>query len=148
MEQVSGKRRCARGRTILFLGKQFCRTYRIQEELLVLIISMIISEKWLLRNTFGLKAFLSREPVFMMMWACPLPRHNRHKQRVRMGFVFENKYYGKTPIACCLRDKKSGWKKKEKVFFSFPRDSLFTIAPMSRSNYPALSMCTPLTIRA
>jgi hypothetical protein len=65
-----------------------------------------------------------------------------------MGFVFENKDYAETPIACCLRDKKSGWKKKEKVFFSFPRDSLFIIAPMSRSNYPALSMCMPLTVRA
>jgi hypothetical protein len=53
-----------------------------------------------------------------MMWACPLPRHNRHKQ-----FVFENKYYGKSP------------RKRKYFFFSVLRAiaRLALNAPMSRS---------------
>jgi hypothetical protein len=46
----------------------------------------------------------------------------------------------KTPIACCLKIKRSVEKKKEKVFFlfCFPRDSPFIIAPMSRSQLPSV----------
>jgi hypothetical protein len=53
-------------------------------------------------------------------------------------FVFENKYYGKTPIACCLKIKRSVEKKKEKVFFlfCFPLARPFIIAPMSHSQLP------------
>ncbi len=96
VEQVSGERQCARGRTILFLRKQYCHTYRIQERELSFKEGQFFlywSSAWLLvRNVFweiplDWRRFLSREPVFMMMWACPLPRHNRHKERVRIGTV-------------------------------------------------------------
>jgi len=122
----SGKRRLARGRTILFLGKQYCHTYRIQER------EFSFNEgKFFLYRTparssvrngfweipFDRRRFSRREPVLLMMWTCPLPRHNRHKQRVRIGTVciweqilWENSH------RLLSKDKEIGWEKKENIF--------------------------------
>jgi hypothetical protein len=126
---VSGKRWLARGRTILFLGKQYCHTCRIQEK------EFSFNEgKFFLYRTparssvrdgfweipFDRRRFSRREPVLLMMWTCPLPRHNRHKQRVRLGTVciweqilWENSH------RLLSKDKEIGWKKKKKIFFPF-----------------------------
>jgi hypothetical protein len=83
VKQVSGKRRRTRGRTNLFLGKQYYHTYRIQERELSFKEDQFFlywSSTWLLvRNGFweiplDWRCFLSRESVFMMMWACPSRR--------------------------------------------------------------------------
>ena len=64
--RVLGENERARTRgTILFSGKQYCRTHREQERELSFTEGnssctshhKVISEKWLLRNTFGQKAF-------------------------------------------------------------------------------------------
>ncbi len=45
----------------------------------------LVSSDLLSELPFNRRCFPSREPVSLMMWACPLPRHNRHKQRVPVG---------------------------------------------------------------
>jgi hypothetical protein len=96
VEQVPGNRRCERGGTILFLGKQYCRTYRIQGRDLSLKEGKFFlywsPGRSSVRNGFweiplDSRCFPNREPVLLMMWTCPLSRHNRHKKRVRIGTV-------------------------------------------------------------
>jgi hypothetical protein len=103
---------------------------------------------------FDRRRFSRREPVLLMMWTCPLPRHNRHKQRVRIGTVciwgqilWENSH------RLLSKDKEIGWKKERGNNFFFLSFSVFrAIARLSlyqchAPNYPALSMCMSLTIR-
>jgi len=65
-------------------------------------------------------SFLLFFPSFLMMWTCPLPRHNRHKQRVRIGTVciweqilWENSH------RMLSKDKEIGWEKERENIFSF-----------------------------
>jgi len=64
--------------------------------------------------------FPSRETVFLTMWECPLPRHNRHRQQVRIGAVciWEQILWEKSHPYCCT-DKKNGWGKRERKYFYF-----------------------------
>ena len=80
------------GRTF-FQENSTSRTYRIQGRQLLLVLRrsknqlLACYEKYL----FNRRRFLSREPVCLMMWSCPLPRRNRHKRKyVQVLFVFVN----------------------------------------------------------
>jgi hypothetical protein len=124
-----GKRRHTRGRTILFLGKQYCHTYRIQER------EFSFNEgKFFLYRTPGRSSvrngfweipfdrtrFSRREPALLMMWTCPLLRHNRHKQRVRISTVciWEQILWGNSHHLLS-EDKEIGCKKRKRKYFFF-----------------------------
>ena len=93
------------------------RTYRIQRRqlferkqfLLVLRRSknqlLACYEKYL----FSRRRFLSREPVCLMMWACPLPRRNSRKCKyVQVLFVFVNQILWENPLLASSMDNKIG----------------------------------------
>ena len=131
-----GKRRWARGRTILFLGKQYCH-YRIQERDLsckegkfFLYRSPTRSS---VRNGFweiplDRRRFPSLEPVLLMMWVCPLSRHNRHKQRVRVGTVcIWEQILWESPMSCCLDKQEKRLGKRKRKYFSFLFSALLSV---------------------
>ena len=87
------------------------RTYRIQERqfLLVLIIEQNQLMSCYKKYLFNRRRFLSREPVCLMMWACPLPRRNRHKRKyVQVLFVFVNQILWENPMFASFMDNEIG----------------------------------------
>ncbi len=75
-----------------------------------------------------------------------------HISNTRKGIVLQgrpillvliiNKYYGKTPITYCLKDKKIGWKKERENIFSF----LFSVVIGGYRTLLVMNSVNPLLI--
>ena len=159
VERFGAERAHTRG-TNLFLGKQYqphiSKTKKAncsKENNFFLYWSGARTSIWLvMRNTFSVEGVFLAESQYA--WWCGhvpcLGAIDASASTYRYCLYLWTKYYGKIPCLLDSMDNKICWEKKKEIFFFFcfqPDPLEHWVHQCHAPNYPALSMCMPLTVR-